>query len=82
MLDLEDAKLKKRSVTISGHRTSISIEQCFWRHLKRYADTDKISLNEIVRQIDEARSRSLSGSIRAYVIQRLETESTQKITTD
>jgi predicted DNA-binding ribbon-helix-helix protein len=74
MFDLEDAKLKKRSVTIAGHRTSISLEQCFWRHLKRYADQDGLSLNEIIRQLDEARSRSLSGSIRAYIIQRLENE--------
>jgi predicted DNA-binding ribbon-helix-helix protein len=74
MFDLEDAKLKKRSVTISGHRTSISIEQCFWRHLKRYADMDTLSLSELIRQIDEARSRSLSGSIRAYILQRLEQE--------
>lgn len=74
MFDLEDAKLKKRSVTISGHRTSISIEQCFWRHLKRYADMDALSLSELIRQIDEARSRSLSGSIRAYILQRLEQE--------
>jgi predicted DNA-binding ribbon-helix-helix protein len=74
MFDLDDATLKKRSVTIAGHRTSISLEQCFWRHLKRYADQDDLSLNEIVRQLDEARTRSLSGSIRAYVIQRLEEE--------
>jgi predicted DNA-binding ribbon-helix-helix protein len=74
MFDLEDAKLKKRSVTISGHRTSISIEQCFWRHVKRYADMDTLSLSELIRQIDEARSRSLSGSIRAYILQRLEQE--------
>ncbi len=72
MLDLEDAKLEKHSVTIAGHQTSISLERCFWRHLKHYAALDKLSLAELIRRLDEARAGSLSGTIRAYIIQRLE----------
>lgn len=72
MYDLDDAKLEKHSVTIAGHRTSISLEVCFWRHLRKIAEERQISLNELIRQLDEARSGSLSGAIRAFVFQSLE----------
>lgn len=72
MIDLEDAKLRKHSVTIAGHRTSISLEACFWRHLRTIAQQRDMSINELVRQLDEARSGSLSGAIRAFVLQTLE----------
>lgn len=72
MYDLDDAKLEKHSVTIAGHRTSISLEVCFWRHLRKIAEERQISLNELIRQLDKARSGSLSGAIRAFVFQSLE----------
>lgn len=74
MFNLDDAKLEKHSVTIAGHRTSISLEKCFWRHLRAAAKKRKLSVNELVRQLDEARSGSLSGAIRAFVLQTLEAE--------
>lgn len=72
MYDLDDAKLEKHSVTIAGHRTSISLEACFWRQLRLVAQERSLSINELVRQIDEARAGSLSGAIRAFVFQNLE----------
>lgn len=75
MYDLDDARLEKHSVTLAGHRTSISLEVCFWRHLKRIAEKEALSVNELVRQLDEARDGSLSGAIRAFVLQTLERES-------
>lgn len=72
MINIDDAKLEKHSVTIAGHRTSISLERCFWRHLRAIAVEQNLSLNELVRQLDEARGGSLSGAIRAYVLQTLE----------
>ncbi|GHG08819.1 MULTISPECIES: ribbon-helix-helix domain-containing protein [Pseudomonadota] len=72
MLNLDDAKLEKHSVTISGHRTSISLEKGFWRHLRQYAEQESISMNELVKQIDEARTGSLSGALRSFVLKQLE----------
>ena len=72
MFDLDDAKLEKHSVTIAGHRTSISLERCFWRHLQAIALQREVSVNELIRQLDEARGGSLSGAIRAFVLQSLE----------
>lgn len=72
MYDLADAKLEKHSVTIAGHRTSISLERCFWRHLRQEAKLRNISVNELVRLLDEARTGSLSGAIRAFILQTIE----------
>jgi predicted DNA-binding ribbon-helix-helix protein len=60
----------KRSVSISGHRTSISLEQPFWEALKEIACTEKVSVNELVRRIDETRDAegNLSGAVRVYVL--------------
>ncbi len=72
MYDLEDAKLEKHSVTIAGHRTSVSLERCFWRHLRAIAASRGLSVNELIRLLDEARTGSLSGAIRAFVLQSIE----------
>ncbi len=72
MYDLEDAQLEKHSVTIAGHRTSVSLERCFWRHLRAIALGKGLSVNELIRQLDEARTGSLSGAIRAFVLQSIE----------
>jgi len=71
MFDLEDAKLEKHSVSIAGHRTSVSLERIFWRHLKCLALEQEISLHELIRLIDEARGGSLSGALRVYVMSNL-----------
>ncbi|MBC7102570.1 MAG: ribbon-helix-helix domain-containing protein [Parvibaculum sp.] len=61
----------KRSVTIAGHRTSISLEPPFWDTLKELACSEKTSVNELVRRIDTARDGrgSLSSAIRVYVLE-------------
>ncbi|MEO0962947.1 MAG: ribbon-helix-helix domain-containing protein [Pseudomonadota bacterium] len=62
----------KRSVTLSGHRTSITLEPEFWSALKEMACTRKVSVNELVRQIDEGRDgddpRGLSSEVRVHVL--------------
>lgn len=69
--DHEDAILEKHSVRVAGHLTSVSLERLFWRHLKQLADRDGISLNELIRRLDEARGGSLSGALRVYVLRQL-----------
>ncbi|MAI49774.1 MAG: aryl-sulfate sulfotransferase [Rhodospirillaceae bacterium] len=60
--------LKKRSVTIAGHRTSISLEDEFWGELVRIAGERRTSLNGLISAIDEARTTNLSSAIRLYVL--------------
>ena len=45
----------KRSVTIAGHQTSITLEPLFWDLLKQAADSRSLPVNALVAQIDVAR---------------------------
>lgn len=60
--------LRKRSVTIAGHRTSISLEDEFWSELVRIAGENRSSLNSLISAIDEARATNLSSAIRLHVL--------------
>lgn len=65
--------MKKRSVNIKGHATSISLEEAFWDHLKAIADQKDISMNQLVGQIDAKRNTpNLSSALRLYVLEWLE----------
>jgi len=50
----------KHSITIEGHRTSISLEPVFWNALQRAALEEGCALNALVARIDEERIVSLS----------------------
>ena len=63
--------IRRRSVTIAGHRTSGSIEDAFWDVLKDVAASRNISLNRLVGEIDKSRSGNLSSALRVYVVQHL-----------
>jgi predicted DNA-binding ribbon-helix-helix protein len=59
----------KRSIVIAGHKTSVSIEDAFWKGLKAIADERNMNLSELVTSIDSARRHSnLSSAIRLYVL--------------
>jgi predicted DNA-binding ribbon-helix-helix protein len=61
----------KRSLTIAGHRTSLSLEPEFWEALKLAADAEKKSLAALVGEIDQARDgRNLSSAIRVWILKR------------
>ena len=62
------AEIKKRSVVISGHRTSISLENVFWNALREIASSRKVSVNQLVTEIDQGRSGNLSSAIRTFVL--------------
>lgn len=63
------AELKKRSVVIAGHRTSLSLEDAFWRVLKLLASERRLSINALIAEIDENRSGNLSSAVRTYVLE-------------
>ncbi|MCE2516923.1 MAG: ribbon-helix-helix domain-containing protein [Alphaproteobacteria bacterium] len=67
----------KRSMTIHGHRTSISLEQPFWDCLAEMAEARQISLAGLVAEIDTSRTETLmkgsatgglSSVIRVYIL--------------
>lgn len=63
--------LIKRSVTIAGHRTSVSLEPVFWDALVAAAEVEGRSVNALVAEIDEARTTNLSSAIRVWLFERL-----------
>ncbi len=60
---------KKRSVVVAGHRTSVSLEPIFWEQLRALAAQRRISVNELVTEIDQQRAGSLSSAIRVFVLE-------------
>ena len=63
----------KKSVNISGHRTSISIEKQFWEVLKEISEYKKKSINSIILDVDRKRNinTNLSSAIRLFVLNHL-----------
>jgi predicted DNA-binding ribbon-helix-helix protein len=70
--------LRKRSVVIQGHRTSLSLEQPFWDALKEIAARRGLSVARLLGEIDAARSGNLSSAARIYVLEALQAESRLK----
>ena len=60
--------MKKRSVVIAGHRTSVSLENAFWVELKKIAASKAQTVNQLVTDIDRNREGNLSSAIRVYVL--------------
>ncbi len=62
----------KRSFSIRGHRTSVSLEDEFWDALKEIAREDEVTLAQMVATIDQSRQgdMGLSGAIRVWLLAR------------
>lgn len=59
----------KRSVVIAGHKTSVSLEDAFWKGLKEIASGRDMTLSDLVAAIDSERQHgNLSSAIRLYVL--------------
>ena len=60
--------IKKRSVDIAGHRTSVSLEAPFWDALAEIATRCKVSVNQLIAEIDKERVGNLSSALRVFVL--------------
>ena len=59
----------KRSIVIAGHKTSVSLEDAFWKGLKEIAGERDMTLSDLVAAIDsERRHGNLSSGIRLFVL--------------
>jgi len=66
--------IKKRSVTIGNHRTSISLEDEFWQLLEKEADNMGLSLNKLILTIDNGRPNNdynFSSYIRIWILNKI-----------
>ncbi|MBL4805579.1 MAG: ribbon-helix-helix domain-containing protein [Alphaproteobacteria bacterium] len=65
--------MKKHSVNIHGHQTSITLENEFWLALKDEANKEGVSTNTLIGRIDDNRGdHNLSSAIRLYILQKLQ----------
>lgn len=70
---------EKRSFSIQGHRTSISLEAAFWSALKTAAAEDGLTLAALINAIDKDRGNAgLSSAVRVWILKRLETRAASK----
>jgi len=59
----------KRSVVIAGHKTSVSLEEPFWRALKDIAMRRRTTLSDLINSIDlDRKHANLSSALRLFVL--------------
>lgn len=67
--------IKKRSLVVRGHKTSVSLEDEFWTVLKLIAGKSGLTISHLVGKIDHEKSNSnLSSALRLYVLDYLMTQ--------
>lgn len=59
-------RLCKRSITVAGHRTSVSLEEIFWRALAEQAAAEGRSLAKLIAEVDRHRAGNLSSALRVH----------------
>ena len=70
MTDAAPQRIVKRSLSIAGHRTSVSLEEIFWSELRAIAGRRGRSVASLVAEIDAARGEAnLSSALRVFVLQ-------------
>ena len=67
-------QIKKRSVKLFGHPTSVTLEDIFWDILKESAKEQKISLRRLIEKVDECHPENLSSALRVYGVMWLKTQ--------
>jgi predicted DNA-binding ribbon-helix-helix protein len=66
----------KRSVSVGNHRTSISLEDAFWRHLNEIARAQGWTVSKLIAEIDGSRQYgNLSSAIRLFVLEHFRAKS-------
>ena len=60
--------MKKHSVELSGHRTSIALEDEFWMELKQIAKHKNTTTRQLLMQIDNNHQGNLSSAVRLFIL--------------
>ena len=70
----------KRSIVVAGHKTSVSLEDAFWKGLKDIANDRDMTLSDLVATIDTERVHgNLSSAIRLFVLDHYRTRTSESI---
>lgn len=74
-LDTSAYRMRKHSILLDGHQTSITLEDAFWDALVAIAKTRGVSVNKLATEIDHARTTNLSSALRVFVLSELKAPS-------
>lgn len=72
-------EVRKRSVMIAGHPTSVTLEEPFWDALKELAAAEGLSVNALIERIDATRTGNLSSALRVHVLSAFRKESVGQV---
>lgn len=73
---MKEAGVVKRSVSIAGHSTSVSLEEAFWEALRGIARARSTSVQALIGEIDGRRGQqNLSSAIRVFVLKAVQAPS-------
>ena len=74
----------KRSLTLRGHRTSVSLEDAFWAEFRRIAAQKNKPINALAADIDAERTpdEGLASAIRVFILNELRTSHADAATPD
>ncbi|MBE0532887.1 MAG: ribbon-helix-helix domain-containing protein [Rhodospirillales bacterium] len=78
----EPSAIRKRSVVIAGHATSVSVEPEFWEALREIAAGRAVSITQLIAAIDDTRTGNLSSAIRLFVLADLRARTARDAGTD
>ena len=67
-MSIDPTAIRKHSVIVAGHETSVSMENAFWDELTNIASQQGLSINKLVAKIDIGRRGNLSSTIRLFVL--------------
>ena len=71
--------VRKRSLILKGHKTSVSLEDAFWIALKDIAHQHRISASQLAARIDASRDHhNLSSAIRLFVLNHYRAQSASR----
>ena len=77
------SSVAKRSIVISGHKTSVSLEDAFWNGMKEISGLRDMTLSELVGEIDSNRQQgNLSSAIRLFVLDDFRTRAASATASD
>lgn len=63
--------MRKHSVVLSGHATSLCLEDAFWDTLKEIATQKGVAVRQLMMEIDNTHTGNLSSAVRLYILQEL-----------
>ena len=74
------ARPVKHSLTLKGHRTSVSLEDPFWLAFRQIAEEKNTAINVLAAEIDEARGfeAGLASAIRIFILEYLQAKCTSE----